>query len=504
MDQSPALLVVAPLLAACFIAAAGWFRRSLCFPLAVAGLAVALFSSVATALRVLGQGPFIYRMAGWDPPWGISYAIDYLNAPVLVVVAAVALLNLISSRRIIEEEQAEKAFAFHALYLLSVTGLLGMTATGDAFNLYVLLEISSLTGYALVARGDDRAALAGLNYVLLGTIGASFYLLGVGFLYMLTGSLNMVDLGRLLPDLYGSPALLAGFLLIMVGVWTKAALFPLHAWLPGAYTHANNASSSLLAPLMTKVMIYVMLRMMLTVFTPDYVFSQLALEGIVVVLATVAIVAGALMSLAQKDLKKMAAYIIVSEVGYMVGGAWLGNRAGLTGATLHVLNDALMTLCIFMVVANVTWRIKSYAFKDLRGLFAKMPFTMMAFVAGGMSIIGVPPACGFFSKWYLIRGGLEAGRYEFVIALLLSSLVNVVLFFRVFEYAFFPEGDTDAHGHAQGTPHGHVEDHAVAIEEAPLSMVVPLWVVAAGLIVVGLYTGVIVRLFIDPALPAPL
>ena len=491
-QQYPALIVIVPLLAAFIISAAGWVNKKLCFPVAVAALSVSTYSSIGLLLRVLDQGVVLYKLGGWDPPWGIAYYVDHLNGLVLVVVSAVALINLIASKKSIEQEFPEKTGPFYTLYVLMVTGLLGIVVTGDAFNLYVLLEIASLTGYGLLAMGGGRGPLAALNYLYMGTIGACFYLLGIGYLYIVTGSLNMVDIAGILPSLYQSKAVLTAFIICMVGVWLKMAFFPLHAWLPNAYTYAPSASSSLIAPLMTKVMIYVMIRLILTVFTPQFSFTILAVNESIVWLAVIAIVMGAVLALAERNLKKMLTYIIIAEVGYMVGGAWLGNRAGMTGAILHIVNDALMTLCVFLVVGNIVYKIKGYAFDDLKGLFRKMPFTMGAFVVGALSIIGVPPTCGFFSKWYLISGGIAAGHYGFVAALLFSSLVNVVLFFRIIELGYF-EPFSDHHGH---------NHHPEPIDEAPLSMLVPLIIVAAGLVVVGMYTGDIVTRIIDFSIPA--
>ena len=490
-QQYPALLVIAPLLSAFIISAAGWVNKRLCFPVAVLALAVAVYSSVGLLLRVLDEGVILYRLGGWPPPWGITYSVDHLNGLILVVVSAVALLNLIASRKSISEQFPEKTGPFYTLYVLMVTGLLGIVVTGDAFNLYVLLEIASLSGYGLLAMGEDRAPLATLNYVYMGTIGASFYLLGIGYLYIVTGSLNMADIARILPSLYQSKAVMAAFIISMVGVWLKMAFFPLHAWLPNAYTYAPSAASSLIAPLMTKVMVYVMIRLMLSVFTPEFVFATLAVSQPIVWLAVIAIVVGAILALAERNLKKMLTYIIVAEVGYMVGGAWLGNRVGMTGAILHIVNDALMTLCVFLVVGNIVYKVKGYAFEDLKGLFRKMPFTMGAFVIGAMSIIGVPPTCGFFSKWYLISGAIQAGHYGFVVALLFSSLVNVILFFRVIEIGYY-EPFTNHHGH---------ESHSEPMSEAPLTMLIPLLIVAAGLVLVGIYTGDIVNHIIQFAIP---
>jgi len=261
--------------------------------------------------------------------------------------------------------------------------------------------------------------------------------------------------------------------------------------LPNAYTYAPSASSSLIAPLMTKVMIYVMIRLMVSVFTPEFVFNTLSIADSIVWLSAIAIVMGAVLALAERNLKKMLTYIIVAEVGYMVGGAWIGNRAGMTGAILHIVNDALMTLCVFLVVGNIVYKMKGYAFEDLKGLFRRMPFTMGAFVVGALAIIGVPPTCGFFSKWYLITGAIQAGHYGFMVALLFSSLINVVLFFRVIEIGYY-EPFSDHHGH---------ESHSESIDEAPLSMLIPLLITAAGLVVVGLYTGDIVTQIIQFAIP---
>jgi multicomponent Na+:H+ antiporter subunit D len=486
----PALLVIVPLLSAFFISAAGWLNKRLCFPIAVAALSVAVFSSVGLLFQVLDEKVVLYKLGGWSPPWGIAYSVDYLNGLVLVVVSVVALLNLIATQRNVEQEFSEKIGAFYTLYILFVTGLLGIVVTGDAFNLYVLLEIASLTGYGLIAMGEDRAPLATLNYLYMGTIGASFYLLGIGYLYIVTGSLNMADISAILPSLYHSKTVLAAFVICIVGVWLKMAFFPLHAWLPNAYTYAPSAVSSLIAPLMTKVIIYVMIRLMLTVFTPKFVFDTLTVSNSIVWLAVIAIVMGAVLALGQRNLKKMLTYIIIAEVGYMVGGAWLGNREGMTGAILHIVNDALMTLCVFLVVGNIVYMVKGYAFEDLKGLFRKMPFTMGAFVVGALSIIGVPPTCGFFSKWYLISGAIQAGHYGFMVALLFSSLVNVILFFRVIEISYYEPFED----------HGQ-ESHPGKIAEAPLTMLVPLLIVAAGLIAVGVYTGDIVNHIIEFAIP---
>lgn len=485
----PVLIIVVPLLSAFVIITAGWLNRRLCFPVAAAALVSALFFAISLLQRVLEEKTVSYLLGGWAPPWGIAYQIDALNGLVLVLVLTVASIHIFATRQDVEAMFPKKLGAFYALYVLFITGLLGIVATGDAFNLYVLLEIASLTGYALIGLGGDRAPLASLNYVFMGTLGASFYLLGIGYLYMVTGTLNMADLAAILPAHFHSRVVLFAFIICITGLFVKMALFPLHAWLPNAYSRAPASVTSLIAPLTTKVMIYVMIRITLSVFTPAYAFDHLDVANLFVWLAVIAIVAGSILALSQKNLKQMIAFVVIAEVGYMVGGLWLGNPNGVSGAVLHIVNDAMMMLCVLLAIGNIIYKTQSDALVDLKGLFRKMPVSMAALVAGGLSIIGVPPTCGFFSKWYLILGGIEAGHWGFVVALIFSSLVNVVLFFRIIEISYFET--PDAHGHP---PDG--------VSEAPVPMLAPLVITVALLIIIGLYSGEIVTRIIQPALPA--
>ena len=498
-DHIPAIIVAVPLFAALVVTGLWWFDKRLCFPLAIIAATVSLLASVELLLKIVDGGAVEYRLGGWAPPFGISYRIDHLSGLILVVVSLVSLLNLAGSKTIAEKEFGEKLGAFYALYLLFITGLFGILVTGDAFNLYVLLEIASLTGYALIGMGKGRAPISGLNYVFMGTIGASLYLLGIGYLYMMTGSLNMADISRIIPSLLPSNVILLVFIFCLSGLFVKMALFPLHAWLPNAYAYSPSLVSNLVAPLTTKVMIYVMFRITLTIYSYDFAFNRLALRLPILWLAILAIVMGSLMALGQKRLKKMLAYIIVAEVGYMVGGFWLGNRDGMSGAMLHIINDAVMTLCVFMAAGAIIHKIDDDRLSALHGLFRKMPFTMAAMVAGGLSIIGIPPTCGFFSKWYLIKGGIAAGQFAFVAALIFSSLVNIILFFRLFEIGYFkPYAGQKTHYQNHASHPAHSEGRA----EAPMDLLVSLMMTAALLIILGIYSGEIVTRVIQFAIPA--
>ena len=491
-EQAPVLILLFPFLTAIVVALVGIHIKTVCWPLVLLSLAGSVWASLVTLVRVIESGTISYKLGGWDPPMGIEFRIDGLNALVAVTVTIVALLVAIYSRDGVISENKNKVSQYYTLFLLLIAGLLGMVITGDAFNLYVLLEISALTSYALLAMGNIRATLASYKYLIMGTIGASFYLLGVGYLYMKTGSLNMVDIHEqlIVNHLDGSSTILVGFILITVGVWIKMAFFPLHAWLPNAYAYAPTTSSAIMGPLVTKVMIYVMIRMVLTVFGPVYAFEVLNWDNIIVWLAVIGIVAGSIGALAQKDLRKMLTFLIIAEVGYMVGGVWLADETGMVGSIFHIISDAFMTLCVFLFAGIIYTKTGRRDINAVDGLFKKMPLTMIGFLVGAFSLIGIPPTAGFFSKWYLIQGGINSGNWEYVVALLFSSLVNAVLFFRIIEIAHFgakPVEGHDAH---------HGDDHA-KISEGSFTQVFPLLATAAIILGLGVFNKEIVSIIQD-------
>ena len=482
-----------PLIGAFAVMVAGRYSKRVVAPIVLGVLSFSFAAALTVFLQVLSGGGFRYVVGNWLAPYGIELSVDHLGSLMQVLVSGVALTASVSAVKSVAKDLEDRQHLFFTLYLILIAGLHGLVLTADAFNVYVLLEIASITAYGLIALGRGRAIVSSFNYVIMGSTGACFYLLGIGYLYILTGTLNMADLARIIPTLESGPALATAFSFCIVGLWIKMAFFPLHVWLPNAYSDMPDGAAVLVAPLMTKVTIYLMIRFMFSIFSPAYEFIQHAgVQQIVVGVAAVGIVCASAMALGQKNLRRMLTYLIVAEVGYMVGGVWLANAQGMTGAILHIVNDALMTLCLFLAVSAIASRTGALDFESLRGLFRRMPVTMAALVVAALSMIGVPPTCGFFSKWYLLLGGIEAGQWLYVGALIFSSLVNAVLFFRVIEIAYFRMPDADA----PGTGHG-----AVQVREAPAMMLQPLVVAAAALIGVGLATGPLVQHVIRVALP---
>jgi multicomponent Na+:H+ antiporter subunit D len=235
-----------------------------------------------------------------------------------------------------------------------------------------------------------------------------------------------------------------------------------------------------------------MIRLMFTVFKPYFSIELIPATTILSWMAAGAILFGAVLALAQIDLKRMLAYILVSEVGYIALGVGLANKNGLTGAVLHILNDSFMMLALFLVVGAIMLRSGSREISQLRFLHRKMPFTMAVLVIAGLSVIGIPPTCGFFSKWYLILGAIDASRWVFVAVLLVSSLLNVILFFRVIENVYLEPGEEHI---------GAGSELVIANEEAPLSLLVPILIAGAGIMLFGILSGKIISTVIQFAVP---
>ncbi|KJS85501.1 MAG: hypothetical protein JM58_08680 [Peptococcaceae bacterium BICA1-8] len=487
-EQLPALIVVVPLLAALASPLVAYFSTTLVRWLSIAAILVAHLSSIGSLVHALTQGTWHYHFGGWAPPWGIEYVIDPLGGVMAVLISFVSLVVVVYSGPFLKEYDWLKKGIYYALFTLLTTGLLGMVVTGDVFNFYVFLEVSSLTGYALIAAGGNRATVAAFRYLLIGTIGASFYLLGIGYLYAITGSLNMADLAEKIPLIIDSPVVLLAVVMFVVGLGTKMALFPLHGWQPDAYTYSHPAAAALIAGVMAKVPAYAVLRFFFFIIVGSTGPVQSALE-VMGWLAAAGIIVGSIMAIAQKDFRRMLAYSSVAQIGYIVVGLAIGNTFGLIGAMLHFINHAIMKSCLFLVAGGVKFRTGEHAIEKYAELSRKMPLTMGAFLIAALSMVGLPPTAGFFSKWYLVLGALEAGKWPYVVVIIISSLLNAVYFFRIIENAYMKKASPP------------LADKASSTLELPLQMLVPIVVLGLGILVLGIFNEQLVSQVLQYAIP---
>ncbi len=468
----PALQVIVPLLAAplCFLLR----RPSLAWPFAFV-VTLCTFAAAIALFNQTADGTVLsYHMGGWEPPWGIEYRIDRLSSLVLLLVSGMAAIAMLyAGASVAEEVPRDRQILFYTAFLLCLAGLLGMTITGDAFNLFVFLEISSLSTYILISFGRDRRALtSAFQYLIMGTIGATMLLIGIGFIYMMTGTLNMADLAERLPPVYETKTVRAAFAFIVIGLSIKLALFPLHIWLPNAYSFAPSVLTVFLAGTATKVALYALIRFVYTIFGGDFAFGQVPLQYILLSMAVLAVFSGSLYAVFQASVKHALAYSSIAQIGYMVIGVGLFTVAGMSAGLLHLFNHAIMKGCLFMAVGCVYLRYHSVSIETFKGLGRTMPWTMAAFVIGGLGLIGMPLTSGFVSKWYLVLAALDHGWGGFVLiaTIMGGSLLAVAYVWRIVEAAYFQDPENDEN------------------VEAPLSLLVPTWILALATIYFGIDT----------------
>jgi multicomponent Na+:H+ antiporter subunit D len=468
-DHLPVLVVVIPLMASpiCVVLR----RPGAAWLVAVAASWLCLAISVELLGKVLADGPFSYALGNWAAPWGIEYRVDAADAFILVIVSAIAGVVSLYARTSVEHEiEADRRYLFHALFVLCLSGLLGIAITGDAFNLFVFLEISSLSTYALVAMGKDRRALtAAMRYLILGTVGATFYVIGVGLAYMMTGTLNMADLAARLPAVAHTTTVQAALAFLAVGLGLKMAAFPLHSWLPNAYAHAPSAAGAFLAGTATKVSVYAFLRIVVGVFGGTQIVAASALADALMVLALLGMFVGAAVAVWQADLKRSLAFSSVSQIGYVLLGISLMNEAGLAAGIVHLFNHALMKSALFLALGALFLRLGSVRIEDVAGIGRKMPLTMAAFLVAGLSLIGLPLTVGFVSKWSLVEAALRQGQWPAAVLVLASSLLAVAYVWRIVEAAWFAKPS----------------EAAARATEAPPSMLIPIWMLAAAVLWFG-------------------
>ncbi|TKX55208.1 monovalent cation/H+ antiporter subunit D family protein [Halorubrum sp. SP3] len=392
--------------------------------------------AAALAWTVWTDGTVRYAVGGFAAPYGIELVADGLTILLVALVSAVSLGVLAYARH-----AGPHANTFYSQFLLLVAGLSGMTVTGDVFNLYVFLEITGLAAYGLVASGPGaRSAVAALKYLVIGTIGASLYLLGVGYALAATGTLNMADLSVELAEVgYDSTLVLTAFGLIVAGLTVKVALFPLHTWQPDAYADSPDSVSAFISALVSTVSAYALARVLFSVFTVDFLEAVPTARWALVGVACVSIVAGSGLAVAQSDVRRMLAYSSVSQFGLVIAGFAIATPLAVVGATVHLVGHAVMKGGLFAVTGIIERRTGATTVGGYAGMGGRVPVAAGVFTLLALAMVGVPPAIGFVGKWYIVLGAVDAGVWPVVVVLLASTLLTLAYFARLGERLYFAE-----------------------------------------------------------------
>jgi multicomponent Na+:H+ antiporter subunit D len=482
----PVLQVIIPMLSSALVVLL--HPKGLAWAATTAVCILSFIIALNLAALVIAGPALTYELGGWQPPFGIALKVDELSALLLVIVTGAATVATLAGRESIDSQiEAHRQPLFYAAWLLTLSGLVGMVVSADAFNIFVFMEISSLASYILIAGGPDRRALlAVFKYLITGTIGATFYLIGVGMIYMMTGTLNLEDMSRLITDVSDQKPILVAAGFITIGLGLKAALFPLHVWLPNAYTHAPHMVTVFLAACGTKVAVYVLLRFDFLVFQPAMDFHAIQFSLYLMPLALLGIVVASAVAMFEGQFKRMLAFSSVAQIGYILLGASLLSHEGLTASMVHMLNHALAKGALFLVVACLSLRFLDLRIDALAGAAKQMPLTCAAFVVAGLSLVGVPGTAGFISKWLLISALMDQGEQGLIMValVLISSLMALVYVWRVIETFYFLPAIADR----------------PELKEAPLPLLAVTLVLAFLSIVFGIFPALPIELSKSAAL----
>ena len=473
---APVGLIVVPIVAAALSLAVGLVRDR-------SGWTVALVALLAEAALMVwlvhavyrGPGRLVHELGAYGRPGteefavGIELIADEFSALVVALIATVSLAVLALSRR-----GGPRGNAFYAAYLLLAGGLMGVSLTGDLFNMFVFLEIVGLATYTLVAADRSaESAVAALKYLLIGTTGASLFLVGVGYLFLATGTLNMADLAATLAgepafvegSLYGDQLVLTGFGFITAGLLVKSAIFPLHTWQPDAYAAASDTVTVFISALASTVAAYAFARVMLTVFTPAFFAVNPTAATAIVAMASVSIVAGSVLAVMQRRVKRMLAYSSVSQFGLIVAAVGIAVHpaavdAGIpfagverttaefavVGVAIHLVGHGLIKGGLFAAVATLARTEGARTVEEYAELGRRTPVRSAGMAVLALALVGVPPTVGFLGKWYIALGAVGAGLWSVAVVIFASTVLTLTYVARVLERLYFTprtEGQTD-------------------------------------------------------------
>ena len=484
MKHLPLLVILIPLCGALLCPLLGKLSHNAGKRAVICALFAAVVCAALQLVQVVRGGAALhYWLGGWKPPYGIEFVIDGINAPIILLFAVISFLTALYSCPFEETKThtTTRVSLYYTTLACLAIGLLGMASTGDAFNFYVFMEITALAGYGLIAAGEGKGPIAAFRYLLMGTVGASMYLLGVGFLYAQTGTLNMTDLTLRLNGNMDSPLVILAIGCMIVGFGIKMALFPFHGWQPAAHSYAHEGADPMIAGIMIKIPAYAMIRFFYGIFKGQGEALEYFLL-ILSVLAVCGVLYGSLKALRYDVYNKLLAYSSIGQVGYIAMGIALGNYYGLIGALLHIISHAFMKSGLFYTSGALKFKYGIHNTPAMGQVYREMPVTGATMTVCALSMIGLPPFAGFFSKWYLALGAIQKGQYLFVAALILSSLLGAIYFFRLLEHVFMDPKKERRDKYPKA--------------ELPWQMLVP--VLTAGIVIVGLglfHTGIVSGIF---------
>jgi multicomponent Na+:H+ antiporter subunit D len=462
MDAMIPLFVAVPLISAFLIVVSGKLVPGFHRVLAPLVLLLLFLMSVCEFVN-LGPGSISYAMGGWASeggfPIGIYLVLDGFSVLMLGIINLIGLIALFYSLSYIRKYTAESNY--YALFCLIIAGMNGVVLSGDLFNLFVFLEVSVISSYALVAFGVGKTELeASFKYQVLGGLASMLILLAIGLIYWETKTLNLADIRNVFDSGYSSSFYLFVQVLLIAGFGLKAAIVPFHAWLPDAHSSAPSPISAMLSGVLIKAVgIYVLIRLFFNMFS----FSQ-EIALVLTVLGAISMVAGSLLAIIQWDLKRLLAYSSISQIGYVVMAFGMGillllkgnNEAAailaIGGGIYHMINHAVFKGLLFLNAGSLEHRLDTRNLKEMGGLSRAMPVTSTTSFMASMSISGIPPFNGFFSKLIIIIAAINGKFYLLATLAVVVSIITLGYFLKFQRFAFFNKAKAETAQHIKEVP----------------------------------------------------
>ena len=402
-------------------------------------------------LPIMGLGAFVLTLAaaasgfgdyalaffgGWPARLGVVFVADGLSS----VFLALAAFGCGASFLYFYEQMGAGPWRFYVIFFLLQASMNGVLLTGDLFNMFVFYEIFSLAAYLLVSYSLTwQAVEAGLKYLVMGTVGAFFILLGAAYAFIATKTLNMAALAASFPQMPKATLIVIAACMV-VGFSLKAGAFPFHFWLPDAHSSAITAVSALLSGVVVKVSIYSLIRVSLLFFGD----ALPSVFDVITVLGVLSLLGGHLMASRQQDIKRLLAYSTVAQIGYIMIGVGMGTATGVAAAVFHSFNHMLMKSGLFITAGRLAEEIKTRNIQDMKGLYYHRRGMVLAFTVLAAAIVGVPPLNGFMSKWYLVVASVEKRSFLAALALVFGTVISASYYIRVLSVFYTPgEGSSE-------------------------------------------------------------
>ncbi len=429
-------------------------------------------------------GDYFIKVGPYDAPWGIAFRIGYIESLMALLFTGVTLMiswyGIYSIQKDIKEEHIKYYFLLVHILLAS---LLGVVFTNDLFNGYVFIEATTLASCGIIIiKNNERTSKATFKYLIMSVLGSGLLLMGIAFLYAITGQLNIASIHNELIKVAveKQKIITISLSLIMVGLGVKSALFPLHTWLPDAHSSAPTTSSALLSSLVLKAPVVFLIKIIYQVYGLN-IIRETPVFTILLILGLAGMILGSVFAIYQKEIKRVIAYSTVAQMGYIFFGIGLGTEMGLMVSLFHIFAHALTKAMLFLCVGSMIEQ-SGYKYKDqFRGIGKEMPVTLGAFTLGALSMVGIPIFPGFISKWYFSIATINADQYWFLGFILVSSLLNAVYYFPIVINGYFGIDN--------------VKGKIYRAKYKPVKEVLPLAMLALAMIMISGYSSVLLEYF---------